>query len=107
MRAPCTPAPPATHASPRSYIEARKHDDSLDGHTLLRIGPYTQARHAQQDHDRITAALEGRETTLVPGHRICVRYAPFDVRDHQLFTGPYEKTDAMALLDAAVARLSA
>ncbi|MGK5545672.1 hypothetical protein ACSNOH_13210 [Streptomyces sp. URMC 127] len=87
------------------YIEAHKRDDSLDGFTLLRVGPYTQTRHAQQDHDRITAALDGRETTLVPGHRVSVRYAPFDVSDHQLFTDPYE-ADAVGLLDAAVAGVS-
>ncbi|MFF8919147.1 hypothetical protein ACF08M_39120 [Streptomyces sp. NPDC015032] len=88
------------------YIEARKRDNSRDGHTLLRLGPYTQTRHAQQDHDRITAALEGRDTTLVPGCRVSVRYAPFDVSDHKLFTDPYE-VDAVALLAAVVEGVSA
>ncbi|MCX2927956.1 hypothetical protein [Streptomyces sp. NEAU-W12] len=88
------------------YIEARKRDGSRDGCTLLRVGPYTQTRHAQQDHDRITAALDGRETTLVPGHRVSARFGPFDVSDHQLFADPYE-ADAVALLDAAVAGASA
>ncbi|WP_225638161.1 hypothetical protein [Streptomyces solaniscabiei] len=88
------------------YIEARKRDDSLDGFTLLRLGPYTQTRHAQHDYDRITTALDGRETTLVPGHRVSARYAPFKVRDHQKFADPYE-ADAAALLDAAVAGVSA
>ncbi|RCH65506.1 hypothetical protein DT019_27330 [Streptomyces sp. SDr-06] len=88
------------------YIEARKRDDSLDGFTLLRLGPYTQTRHAQQDYDRLTAALDGRETTLVPGHRVSARFGPFDVSDHQLFADPYE-ADAVALLDAAVAGVSA
>ena len=88
------------------YIEARKHDDSVNGYTLLRIGPYTQTRHAQQDHDRLTAALEGRETTLVPGHRASVRFGPFDVSDRQLFTDPYE-ADAVALLAAAVEGVTA
>ncbi|WP_128977352.1 hypothetical protein [Streptomyces roseicoloratus] len=87
------------------YMEARKRDDSLDGFTLLRLGPYTQTRHAQQDYDRLTAALDGRETTLVPGHRVSARYAPFDVSDHQKFADPYE-ADAVALLDAAVAGVS-
>jgi hypothetical protein len=27
------------------YIEARKRDDSRDGYTLLRLGPYTRTRH--------------------------------------------------------------
>ncbi|WP_432003688.1 hypothetical protein [Streptomyces sioyaensis] len=88
------------------YIEARKRDDSLDGFTLLRLGPYAQTRHAQQDYDRLTAVLEGRETTLVPGHRVSARFGPFDVSDHQLFADPYE-ADAVALLDAAVAGVSA
>ncbi|MFJ2271832.1 hypothetical protein ACIOHO_37080 [Streptomyces sp. NPDC087849] len=89
------------------YIEVRnREDDSLDGYTLLRLGPYTQTRHAQQDHDRIAAALDGRETTLVPGYRVGVRYAPFDVSDHQLFADPYE-ADAVALLAAAVEGVSA
>ncbi|WP_367140637.1 MULTISPECIES: hypothetical protein [Streptomyces] len=88
------------------YIEARKRDDSLDGFTLLRLGPYTQTRHAQQDYDRLTAALDGRETTLVPGHRVSARFGPFDVSDHQLFADPYE-ADVVALLDAAVAGVSA
>ncbi|MEV5982857.1 hypothetical protein [Streptomyces sp. NPDC052114] len=88
------------------YIEARKRDDSLNGYTLLRLGPYTQTRHAQQDYDRLTAALEGRETTLVPGHRVSARFGPFDVSDHKLFANPYE-ADAAALLDAAVAGVRA
>ncbi|XVV39739.1 hypothetical protein ACQPXT_40745 (plasmid) [Streptomyces sp. CA-100214] len=88
------------------YIEARKRDGCRDGYTLLRVGPYTQTQHAQQDYDRITAALDGRETILVPGHRVSVRYAPFDVSDHQLFIDPYE-TDAVALLDGAVAGVRA
>ncbi|MFZ3562846.1 hypothetical protein ACOKM5_43725 [Streptomyces sp. BH097] len=88
------------------YIEARNRDDHLDGYTLLRLGPYTQTRHAQQDHDRIDAALHGRETTLIPGHRVSVRYAPFDVSDHQLFADP-NQNDAVELLDAAIKEVRA
>ncbi|MGW2416022.1 hypothetical protein ACWCV5_28180 [Streptomyces tubercidicus] len=88
------------------YIEARKRDDSRDGYTLLRLGPYTQTRHAQQDHDRLTAAMDGHETALVPAHRVSARFGPFDVSDHQLFADPYE-VDAVALLDAVVAGASA
>ncbi|MEU4655054.1 hypothetical protein AB0G32_14140 [Streptomyces sp. NPDC023723] len=89
------------------HIEARRRrDDSLDGFTLLRLGPYTQTRQAQQDYDRLTAALDGRETTLVPGHRVSVRFGPFVVSDYQKFADPYE-ADAVALLDAAVAGMSA
>ncbi|MFJ2701098.1 hypothetical protein ACIO5Z_33325 [Streptomyces rochei] len=83
------------------YIEARRRDDSRHGFTLLRLGPYTQTRHAQQDYDRIAAALDGRETTLVPGHRVCARFAPFDVSDHRLFADPYD-ADAVALLAATL-----
>ncbi|MGP3633879.1 hypothetical protein ACTU45_11010 [Streptomyces sp. 24-1644] len=84
------------------HIKARKRDDSPDGHTLLRLGPYTQTGHAQQDHDRIAAALDEQETTLVPGHRVSVRFGPLDVSDHQLFTDPYS-TDVVVLLNTAVA----
>ncbi|MFB7484466.1 hypothetical protein ACFUEM_35665 [Streptomyces anulatus] len=87
------------------YIEARRRDGSLDGHTLLRLGPYTQTRHAQQNHDRITAALDGQESTLVPGHRVVVRFGPLNVSDRRLFTDPSE-ADVVALLDAAVASVS-
>ncbi|WP_331763973.1 hypothetical protein [Streptomyces cyaneofuscatus] len=87
------------------HIEARKRDGSLDGYTLLRLGPYTETRHAQQDGDRLTAALDGRETTLAPGFRVTMRFGPFNVSDHQLFTDPYE-TDVVALLNAAVADVS-
>lgn len=86
------------------YIEARKPDGK--GYTLLRLGPYTQARHASQDADRLTAALDGREITLVPGFRVSARPAPFDVSDHKLFSDPYE-ADAVALLADAVERVSA
>jgi hypothetical protein len=88
------------------YIEARKRDDTLDGHTLLRLGPYTQTRHAQQDYDRLTAALDGQETTIAPDYRVSARFGPFNVSDHKLFTDPYE-ADAVALLAAAVAGVSA
>ncbi|MGG8318113.1 hypothetical protein ACQ9AR_33470 [Streptomyces lividans] len=83
------------------YIEARKRDDSLDGSTLLRLGPYTQTRHAQQDYDRLTAALDGRATTALPGYRVSTRFGPFDVSDHHLFTDPYE-TDVLAVLADAL-----
>ncbi|MFD4610443.1 hypothetical protein ACFWOT_20620 [Streptomyces sp. NPDC058440] len=42
----------------------------------------------------------------MPGYRVGARRAPFDVSDHQLFADPYE-ADAVALLDAAVAGVSA
>ncbi|MFD8938574.1 hypothetical protein ACFV0R_25545 [Streptomyces sp. NPDC059578] len=81
------------------YIEARRRDDSLDGYTLLRLGPYTQTRHAQQDYDRLTAALDGRETTLMPGFRLSARFGPFDVSDHPLFTDPHDANVTALLAD--------
>ncbi|MFJ5725626.1 hypothetical protein [Streptomyces sp. NPDC093149] len=92
---------PANNAT---YAEARKTDSK--GYTLLRLGPYTQARHVSQDTDRITPALEGRETAVIPGFRVSARPAPFAVSDHELFTDPYE-ADAVALLVAAVEGVSA
>lgn len=88
------------------YIEARKRDDTSQGYTLLRLGPYTQTRHAQQDYDLLTAALDGRETTAAPGFRVSARYAPFAVSDHQLFTDPCE-ADVVALLTDALAAVKA
>ncbi|MFB6814478.1 hypothetical protein ACFCV8_08025 [Streptomyces sp. NPDC056347] len=103
------PLPENTGMDPAHYalhIEARKRDDNHDSYTLLRLGPYTQTRHAQQDYDRIAAALDGREITLVPGHRVSARVGPFCASGHRLFADPYE-ADAVALLDAAVAEVSA
>lgn len=81
------------------YVEARKPNGM--GYTLLRLGPYIQARHASQDADRLTASLDGRETTVVPGFRVSARPAVFDVSDHQLFTDPYE-ADVLTVLDAVI-----
>ncbi|MEV0694846.1 hypothetical protein [Streptomyces sp. NPDC050388] len=86
------------------YVEAWKPDGK--GYTLLRLGPYTQARHASQDADLLTASLEGRETTAVPGYRVSARPAPFNVSGHQLFTEPYE-ADILALLADVVEGVSA
>ncbi|MFF9691089.1 hypothetical protein [Streptomyces sp. NPDC014623] len=89
--------PPAHYAV---YVEARR-VDPCQGYTLLRLGPYTQARHASWDADRIDAALKGQETAVRPGFRVSARPTPFNVSDHQLHTAPYE-TDAVALLADAV-----
>ncbi|MFF1505569.1 hypothetical protein ACFVZR_38475 [Streptomyces sp. NPDC058316] len=58
-------------------------------------------RHASQDADRLTAALDGRETVVVPGFTVTARSAPFDVSDHERFNDPYE-ADAVAPPAAAV-----
>lgn len=83
------------------YVEARRRDCSLDGHTLLRLGRYTQTGHAQRDNDRLTAVLDGQETTLVPGHRVSVRFGPLVLSDYELFTDPHG-ADVVAFLNAAV-----
>jgi hypothetical protein len=83
-------------------VDARTSDKSRDRVTLLRLGPYTQTRHTQEAHNRLTAALEGRETVVVPGARVTVRYAPFDPR--RVFTDPYG-ADIEELLDTAVESL--
>jgi hypothetical protein len=44
-------------------------------------------------------------SSAVP-RRVSAQHAPFDVSDHQKFADPY-KADAVALLDAAVAAVSA
>ncbi|MFE7216674.1 hypothetical protein ACFY0A_44515 [Streptomyces sp. NPDC001698] len=58
-------------------IEARKPDGK--GYTPCYASGRTQARHASQDADRLTTALDGREPTAVPGFRVYSRPAPFDV----------------------------
>jgi hypothetical protein len=73
----------------------RRHK-ALRGHPL-RLGPYTQAWHAQEAHDRLAAALEGREITVVPWARVTMRYAPF--HPFGVFTDPYG-ADIEKLLDA-------
>ncbi|MCX4970793.1 hypothetical protein OHA98_39830 [Streptomyces sp. NBC_00654] len=94
--------PPAHYAI---YVKARTPDNS-QGHTLLRLGPYTQTRHADRDADRLDSALQGRETTTLPGFRVSARPAPFDVSDHRLHADPYE-TDAVTLLNAALEDVTA
>ncbi|MGP3777069.1 hypothetical protein ACTWJ8_40175 (plasmid) [Streptomyces sp. SDT5-1] len=83
------------------YIEARKRDNSHESRTLLRLGPYTRTRDAQQDADQIAAALKGRHTSAIPGYRIITRYAPLDVSDHHLFVDP-ALSDPVMLLNAAL-----
>jgi hypothetical protein len=84
------------------YVEARREDGT--GFTLLRLGPYTQARHACQDADRLNTELDGKAATVVPGFTVTARNAPFDVSDHKQFRDPYE-ADTAVLLAAAVEAL--
>lgn len=47
-------------------------------------------------------ALDGQETTLMPGYRLAARFGPFNVSDHHLFAAP-NGTDTSVLLVNAVA----
>ncbi|MFJ8770270.1 hypothetical protein [Streptomyces clavifer] len=49
------------------HIEARKRDGSLDGYTLLRLGPYTQTRHAQLFTDPHSGDVVALLKTAVAG----------------------------------------
>ncbi|MFB7076530.1 hypothetical protein [Streptomyces sp. NPDC056308] len=86
------------------HVEARHSDGA--GYTLLRLGPYTHARHAEHDAARLNAELEGRADTVVPGFTVRTVGALFDVSDHENYSDPYE-ADATALLTAAVEGVSA
>lgn len=83
------------------HVEARRKDNR--GHVLLRLGPYTQARHTDRDVDRLNAHLEGKADTVLPGFTLTVKGAPFDVSDHLAYCDPYE-ADAVALLAGALGR---
>ncbi|MFJ2745868.1 hypothetical protein ACIO3O_40125 [Streptomyces sp. NPDC087440] len=87
-------------------VEACKEDGN--GHTLLRLGPYVQTGHASHDVARITTALAGRETALVPGAWISAWTTAFDASDHEGYVDPYtaEVADVAALLDDAIAGTS-
>ncbi|MCX4673636.1 hypothetical protein OG453_44580 [Streptomyces sp. NBC_01381] len=81
------------------HVEARCEDDT--SHTLLRLGPYTQTRHAEYDVRFLNAELEGR---AAPGEsRFTARAvgAPFDVSSHESYSDPYAN-DAAELLAVAV-----
>ncbi|MFF3714000.1 hypothetical protein [Streptomyces phaeochromogenes] len=83
------------------HVEARRQNNR--GHVLLRLGPYTQARHTDHDVDRLNAYQDGQADTLMPGFTLTVKGAPFDVSDYLAYCDPYE-ADAVALLAAAVGR---
>ncbi|MCX4970786.1 hypothetical protein OHA98_39790 [Streptomyces sp. NBC_00654] len=81
------------------HVEARRGDGT--GHTLLRLGPYTQTWLADRDADRLNTELEGRAATVIPGFTVTAHGAPCDFNDHERYVDPYE-TDVVALLAAAV-----
>ncbi|MFE4825240.1 hypothetical protein ACFRFU_54980 [Streptomyces sp. NPDC056704] len=83
------------------HVEARRNDAT--GYTLLRLGPYFQTWLASRDADRLNTELAGKAATVVPGFTVTAKAAPFDVSDHESYSDPY-KTDAAALLAAAIAR---
>ncbi|MGW1106170.1 hypothetical protein [Streptomyces sp. NPDC002540] len=86
------------------HVEARHSDGA--GYALLRLGLYTQARHAEHDAARLSTELEGRADAIVPGFTVWTVGALFDVNDHENCSDPYE-ADATALLAAAVEGVSA
>jgi len=86
------------------HVEARKPDRT--GYTLLRLGPYNQARHADRDADRLNAQLATAADTAVPGFTLTAKVAPFDVSDHRAYSDPYA-ADAAVLLAAAIEGVSA
>lgn len=95
--------PADTGMTPAHYsvhVEARRSDGT--GYTLLRLGPYTQCRHADRDADRLNTHMEGKADTITPGATLRAAAAPFDVNDHTAYHDPYE-ADATALLTAASA----
>lgn len=73
--------------------------------TLLRLGPYTQTGLASRDADRLTAELEGKAATVVPGFTVTATSAPFDFDDCENYSDPYDN-DAVAVLATAIARHS-
>lgn len=87
--------PPATYAV---HVEARRADGT--GHTLLRLGPYTQTWLAAHDADRLNHELDGRAATVPPGFAVTAKDAPFDVGGCENYHDP-DQSDALALLAAA------
>jgi hypothetical protein len=79
------------------HIEARRPDGT--GHTLLRLGPYTQTRHANHDTARLNTELD-QTKELLPGYTVRAVGAPFDVSDHASYHDPHQ-ADATVLLAAA------
>ncbi|GAA2330120.1 hypothetical protein Scani_34400 [Streptomyces caniferus] len=96
------PLPDDVGMAPAHYgvhVEARRSDGTC--YTLLRLGPYTQVRHADRDAARLNAKVEGEADTATPGLAARAVAAPFDVSDRAAYNDPYE-TDAAVLLAAAV-----
>ncbi|WP_405691080.1 hypothetical protein [Streptomyces sp. NBC_00057] len=58
------------------HVEARRCNGT--GHTLLRLGPYTQVRHADSDATRLNAQMEEKADTVVPGFTVRAVSAPFE-----------------------------
>ncbi|MEW1552264.1 hypothetical protein [Streptomyces tsukubensis] len=80
------------------HIEARHPDGA--SRALLRLGPYTQTRHATRAASRINAELE-RNATGVPSRTVTAKTAPFNVNDHDKYADLH--ADATALQAAAAA----
>ncbi|MEU2873011.1 hypothetical protein ABZ769_28070 [Streptomyces olivoreticuli] len=50
------------------HVETRRTDGT--GHTLLRLGPYTQTWLASRDADRLNTELEGKAAVIIPGFTV-------------------------------------
>lgn len=76
--------------------------------TSIALTPEDRAAvDAFREHRAAITALRAPEPwTPRRDQSIAVRVGPFNVSDHQLFADPYE-ANAVALLDAAVAEVSA
>ncbi|MER7119116.1 hypothetical protein ACWCY1_10275 [Streptomyces goshikiensis] len=86
------------------HVEARRTDGT--GHTLLRLGPYTQTWLASRDADRLNTELAGQAAAVIPGCTVTARDVPFNVSDHDNYADPYD-VDVAALLADALAGMSA
>lgn len=100
------PLPDDLGMSPAHYgvhVEARRPDGA--GHTLLRLGPYTQTWLASRDADRLNTHLTGRAATLIPGFTVTAKGATFDFTSLDSYIDPHG-VDVTALLSDAVAGAS-
>ncbi|MEU2179845.1 hypothetical protein [Streptomyces thermolilacinus] len=85
------------------HVEARRADGT--GHTLLRLGPYTQTWLASRAADRLNTELEGRAATVTPGFIVTAKHAPFNVSGHESYADPHV-ADVAALMADAVAGMN-
>lgn len=81
------------------HVEARRTDGT--GHTLLRLGPYTQTWLASRDADRLNTEPAGHAARVVPGFTVTATTAPFDFGSRAYYSDPYG-TDIAVVMAAAL-----